>query len=191
MINNVEKGFCPSQRFKPIYNLKGAGIMDEVLIGEVLRPHGISGELRVYPLTNNAKRFLKLQEVILRSGTTNQRFKVIEARLQMEFVLLAVEGIATADQAEKYRGCEVRIDRSEVLPLKEGWYYFELEGMQVYEEDVLLGTISQVLETGANDVYIVKGVKEELCIPALKSVVKNVDVSGRRMDVILPPGLRD
>ncbi|MCO1601117.1 MULTISPECIES: ribosome maturation factor RimM [Desulfosporosinus] len=165
--------------------------MDEVLIGEVLRPHGLSGELRVYPLTNDPERFLKLQEVILRRGETNQHFKVIKARLQMEFVLLEVEGIDSADQAEKYRGWEVRIDRSDVLPLKEGWYYFELEGMQVYEGDLLLGTLSQVLETGANDVYVVKGANGELCIPALKSVVQNVDVPGRRMDVILPAGLRD
>jgi len=163
--------------------------MDEVLIGEVLRPHGLSGELRVYPLTNNPERFLKLQKVILRHGEADHHFKVLKARLQMEFVLIAVEGINSADQAEKYRGWEVRIDRSEVLPLEEGWYYFELEGMQVYEGDLLLGTLSQVLETGANDVYVVKGSKGEICVPALKSVVQHVDVPGRRMDVILPPGL--
>ncbi|MBC2721165.1 ribosome maturation factor RimM [Desulfosporosinus sp.] len=165
--------------------------MDEVLIGEVLRPQGINGELKIYPLTNNPERFLKLKEVVLRCGETDQRFKIINARLQMEFVLLKVEGIDSVEQAEKYRGCEVRIDRAEVPPLSEGWYYFELEGMQVYEGELLLGTISQVLETGANDVYVVKGPKGELCIPALKSVVQHVDVPGRRMEVILPPGLLD
>ncbi|TGE32779.1 ribosome maturation factor RimM [Desulfosporosinus sp. Sb-LF] len=163
--------------------------MDEVLIGEVLRPHGYEGELKIYPLTTDPERFLKLQEVFLRRGKIDQHFKIISARVQMDLVLLRVEGIDTIDQAEKYRGWEVRIDRSEVPPLKEGWYYFELEGMQVYEGDVLLGTLSQVLETGANDVYLVKGPKGELCVPALKSVVQHVDVQGRRMDVILPPGL--
>lgn len=165
--------------------------MDEVLIGEVLRPHGFSGELKIYPLTTDPERFLKLQEVILRNGEIDQHFKIITARVQMDLVFLTIEGIDSIDQAEKYRGCEVRINRSEVPPLKEGWYYFELEGMQVYEGDILLGTLSQVLETGANDVYLVKGTKGEICVPALKSVVKHVDVSGRRMDVILPPGLID
>ncbi|AET70092.1 16S rRNA processing protein RimM [Desulfosporosinus orientis DSM 765] len=165
--------------------------MDEVLIGEVLRPHGLGGELRVYPVTDDPGRFLKLQEVILRRGKANQHFKVLKARLQKDCVLLAVEGIHTLDQAENYRGWEVCIDRSEVPPLAEGWYYFELEGMQVYEKGILLGTLTQVLETGSNDVYVVKRDREELCIPALKSVVKHVDVPGRRMDVILPPGLRD
>lgn len=163
--------------------------MNEVLIGEVLRPHGNRGELKIYPLTTDPERFLKLQEVIMRSGKSNQHFKITSARVQMETVVLALEGIETIDQAEKYRGWEVRIDRSEVPPLQEGWYYFELEGMQVYEGDVLLGTLTQVLETGANDVYVVKGTKGEFCIPALKSVVRKVDVSGKRMDVLLPPGL--
>lgn len=165
--------------------------MDEVLIGEVLRPHGLSGELRVYPVTDDPGRFLKLGEVILRRGQAKQCFKVRKARLQKDCVLLAVAGIDSPEQAENYRGWEVCIDRSEVPPLAEGWYYFELEGMRVYEDGVLLGTLTQVLETGANDVYVVKGTKEELCIPALKSVVKHVDVPGRRMDVLLPPGLRD
>ena len=163
--------------------------MDNVLIGEVMRPHGFSGELKIYPLTTDPARFLKLQEVILHSGEIEKHFKIITARVQMNLVFLKVEGIEGIDQAEKYRGWEVRIDRSEVPPLQEGWYYFELEGMQVYEGDALLGTLSQVLETGANDVYLVKGAKGEICVPALKSVVLHVDVKGRRMDVTLPPGL--
>jgi 16S rRNA processing protein RimM len=163
--------------------------MDEVLIGEVMRPHGLNGELKIYPLTTDPERFLKLREIILRQGEIDQHFKVIAARVQTDLVFLNIEGIDSIDQAEKYRGWEVRIDRAEVPPLQEGWYYFELEGMQVYEDNKLLGTLSQILETGANDVYLVKGDQGELCIPALKSVVQKVDVPGRRMDVKLPPGL--
>ena len=165
--------------------------MDEVLIGEVLRPQGYGGELKIYPLTTDPKRFLNLQEISLRREKNAQRLKIISARSHNSFVYLTMEGIESYEQAEKYRGWEVRIDRSEVPPLKEGWYYFELEGMQVYEGDTLLGTLSHVLETGANDVYLVKGSKGEICVPALKSVVQCVDVPGRRMDVILPPGLID
>lgn len=170
---------------------KGAKSMEEVLIGEVLRPHGVSGEFKVYPLTTDPERFRKLQEVILRRGELSQHFKINSARVQMGLVLLSLEGINSLDLAEKYRGWEVRIDRTEVPPLQEGWYYFELEGMQVFEGDVLLGTLTRVLETGANDVYLVKGTQGEICVPALKSVVQKVDVPGRRMDVILPPGLLD
>lgn len=163
--------------------------MTYVLIGEVLRPQGVKGELKIYPVTDDPQRFLKLREVILRRGSLAKRFTVLQARVQPDFVFLTVEGIGDLDQAEAYRGWEVCIDRSEVPPLAERWYYFELEGMEVYAGDVLLGTLSQVLETGANDVYLVKGEKGEICVPALKSVVRRVDVEGRRMDVILPPGL--
>lgn len=163
--------------------------MDEVLIGEVLRPHGLGGELRIFPLTTDPERFLKLQEVIFRHEKVEQHFKILSARIQMDIVFLTIEGVDSIDKAEKYRGWEVCIDRADVPPLKEGWYYFELEGIQVYEKDVLLGTLTQVLETGANDVYLVKGDKGEICVPALKTVVQRVDVAGRRMDVILPLGL--
>lgn len=163
--------------------------MTDVLIGEVLRPRGIKGELKIYPVTADPERFLKLQEISLRRGESRKSFKIVKARVEPDFAFLTVEGIESRDQAEVYRGWEVVVDRSEVPPLQEGWYYFELEGMQVYEGDVLLGTLMQVLETGANDIYLVKGSKGDICVPALKSVVLRVDVEGRRMDVALPPGL--
>src|SRR5665648_1084167 len=155
---------------RPIF-LSGGIKMDVVLIGEVLRPQGFSGELKIYPLTTDPARFLKLQEVILRSGNITEVFKITSARVTMDLVFLVVEGIVSVDEAEKYRGWKVLINRSEVAPLQEGWYYFELEGMQDYEGDVLLGTLSQVLETGANDVYLVKGDKGEICVSAVNSVV--------------------
>jgi len=165
--------------------------MDEVLIGEVIKAHGIRGEIKVHPLTDNPKRFKKLKEVILTRGEDKRYLKVLNAKVQQNEVYLTLEGVNTRDEAEALRGWSIRIDRSEVPPLLDRWYYFELEGMKVYEKDKLLGTLVQVIETGANDVYLVKGDKGEICIPALKSVVKNVDVAGRRMDVILPAGLVD
>ena len=163
--------------------------MNEVLVGEVLRSHGIRGEFKIYPLTHDPHRFQDLREVILIKGEVRKRFTVSNVRVQQEFVFLALEGITSMEQANNYQGWEVRIDRSNVPPLNDGWYYFELEGMKVYEGSNCLGTIAQVIETGANDVYLVKGSRGEICIPALKSVVKNVDVAEKRMEVVLPPGL--
>ncbi len=163
--------------------------MDEVLIGEVIKPHGVQGELKVHPITDNPQRFKKLKEVILVQNQVQRRLKLLDAKVQPDGVCLTLEGINSRDEADKFRGWSVKIDRSEVPPLKEGWYYFELEGMQVYEGETLLGTLTRVVQTGANDVYLVMGSKGEICIPALKSVVKNVNVPGRRMDVELPPGL--
>jgi 16S rRNA processing protein RimM len=118
--------------------------------------------------------------------------KVLKTRSEPKgFVFFELEGIETREQSEKLRGYEVRVAKSEVPPLTEGWYYFELEGMQVYENNILLGTLSQVLETGSNDVYLISGPKGEFYIPALKSVVIKVDVPAKRMDVLLPEGLLD
>lgn len=163
--------------------------MDEVLIGEVLRSHGLKGELKIYPLTHNPERFRKLDEVLLVKGAAHKRFPVRSVRMQKDFVFLSLEGISDAEEAACFQGWEVRIDRSQVIPLAEGWYYFELEGMEVFEGAAYLGTLIQVIQTGANDVYLVKGPRGEICIPALKSVVKKVDVAAKRMEVILPPGL--
>ncbi|NLM20579.1 MAG: 16S rRNA processing protein RimM [Peptococcaceae bacterium] len=166
--------------------------MDSVVVGEVLKPIGIKGEIKVYPLTDNAQRFKKLKKVYLTNNQVHSEFKIQRVRIDPKgMVFLKLEGINTPEEAEKYRGFQVRIDHSEVPPLKDRWYYFELEGMKVYENEVLLGTLVSVLETGANDVYLVRGEKGEICIPALKSVVKKVDVPGKRMEVILPPGLLD
>lgn len=163
--------------------------METVLVGEILKPHGVQGEVKVYPLTSDVRRFAKLKNVIISGGPDQRSMEIRGVRLGDGFVYLHLQGIDSIEAAEKLRGFKIYIDRAEVPPLKEGWYYFELEGMQVFEAGICLGTLVQILETGANDVYVVRGDKGEICVPALKSVVKNVDVSGRRMDVTLPPGL--
>lgn len=166
--------------------------MDSVIIGEVLKPHGVNGEFKVYPLTDNVQRFKKLKKVFLADGKVETLYEVQGVRVDGKgSVFLNLEGIDSPEQAIKYRGYQVRVNRSDVPPLKDRWYYFELEGMQVYDNGLLLGTLTRVQETGANDVYIVQGLKGEICVPALKSVVQKVDVPGRRMDVTLPPGLLD
>ena len=171
---------------------KGRRYLETVVIGEVLKPHGVKGELKIYPLTDNQARFKKLKKVYLSDRKTEISFTVQSVRMDTKgMVYLKLASIDTPEQAQEFQGFQVRIDRSEVPPLKNRWYYFELEGMQVYENDVLLGTLVQVLQTGANDVYLVRKEGKDICIPALKSVVKKVDVPGRRMDVILPPGLLD
>jgi 16S rRNA processing protein RimM len=163
--------------------------VNEVLVGEVIKAHGIRGELKVYPITDNPQRFKNLEKVFLEQDGVARFFKINNARVHQDEVYLTLEGIETREEAEKLRGSAVKIDRADVSPLKEGWYYFELEGMQVFEGEVCLGVLTQVLQTGANDVYLVKGERGEICVPALKSVVKKVDVPGRRMEVVLPLGL--
>ena len=166
--------------------------MDSIIIGEVLKPQGVQGELKVYPITDDPARFKQLKKLMVSDGKTTESLRINSVRIDPKgLVFLTIEGINTREEAEKYRGYTVKVDMKEVPPLKDRWYYFELEGMNVYDNDVLLGTLTKVLSTGANDVYVVNDNDREILIPALKTVVKNVDVPGKRMDVILPPGLLD
>lgn len=166
--------------------------METIIIGEVVKPQGVQGELKVYPITDDPSRFKQLKKVLLSDGNITQSFKVNSVRIDPQgLVFMTLEGINSREEVEKYRGYLVKIERSQVPPLENRWYYFELEGMKVYENEVLLGTLTKVIATGANDVYIVKDKEREILIPALKTVVKNVDVPSKRMDVILPPGLLD
>ncbi|MDR3288757.1 MAG: ribosome maturation factor RimM [Peptococcaceae bacterium] len=163
---------------------------DTVLIGKVTRAFGVQGALRVYPITHDPQRYKDLKEVILQfENNTPRRFSVREAQVYADCVCLALDGIGDREQAEACRGYEVRVDRKDVPPLSEGWYYFELEGLKVYEGEVYWGTLKQVVQTGANDIYLVAGPQGEICVPALKSVVQEVDLERGIMQVTLPPGL--
>ncbi|MDR0434228.1 MAG: ribosome maturation factor RimM [Gracilibacteraceae bacterium] len=164
---------------------------ETVLIGEVLKPVGLKGELKVYPLTDDPQRFLALTEVILRGGGTDEVRALLRARVDGKMAYLTLAGIDSVEAAACRRGFEVRAPRAQSTPLPPGrWHYYELEGMDVYDNGVWLGKLERILATGANDVYIVRGTGGEICVPALKTVVRRVDVPGRRMDVDLPPGLR-
>ncbi|MDR1961495.1 MAG: ribosome maturation factor RimM [Gracilibacteraceae bacterium] len=161
-----------------------------ILVGEVLKPRGLSGELKVYPLTDDPRRFELLEEVILRGAGAEESLAVKRARTDGKMVYLSLDKIDSAEAAEKFRGFEVRVPRAQSVQLPEGrWHYYELEGMDVYNNGVRLGKLERILATGANDVYIVRGETGEICVPAIKTVVLRVDVPGRRMDVDMPPEL--
>ncbi len=171
---------------------EGAYPVESIIIGEVLKPQGIQGEMKVYPLTDDPSRYKKLKQVQLCNEKNADTFLVNNVRIDPKgLVFLTLEGITDREKADQYRGYTVRIGRAQVPKLDQRWYYFELEGMKVYENDILLGTLTKVIATGANDVYMVEGKDQEILIPALKTVIMNVDVTEKRMDVILPPGLLD
>jgi 16S rRNA processing protein RimM len=159
-------------------------------VGRILSPRGHRGEVQVHVLSDSPGRFtpggvlflLGEQRVIGRCSPLSQ------GRLA-----LALEGVHSRTQAEGLRGVLLTVPEGMVPPLPEGEYYhFQLVDMDVFtEEGELLGRITEVLSTGANDVYIVAGEGRDLLIPAMEDVVVEVDVDGKRMKVALPPGLRD
>jgi 16S rRNA processing protein RimM len=161
-----------------------------LVIGQVQSARGIAGELRVTILSSDPERFRLLDKVYL--GDDLVAFSVKRARLHLGKALLQLEGIDDRDTAEQWSGAYVYVTAEDAVPLGEDeYYYYQIEGLAVVtEQGENLGHVTQVLPTGANDVYIVVGDGGEVLIPAIKSCILRVDLEARVMTVHLLEGLR-
>ena len=143
------------------------------IIGKIVNTQGIKGEVRVIPETDDITRFELLDSVlILRRGILEEK-KIQGVRYHKQFVLLKLDGINDMTTAEGYKNCELQIPAEKALPCGENEYYIrDLYGMAVYtEEGELLGSLSDILFTGANDVYVVQSAdpdKKDILLPAIK-----------------------
>jgi 16S rRNA processing protein RimM len=165
-------------------------------IGKVAGTHGIKGTLRVFPTTQDPARFELLKEVIIDLNGKRETLNILKVSYQKNMVLLTVKEIDDINEAEKYKNATILIPEEKALPLGENEYYTrDLYDMEVYTTDnEFLGTIIDILVTGANDVYVVKKPgnpeEKELLLPAIKDVVLSVSVADKKMIVNLLGGLR-
>ena len=163
-------------------------------IGAVIKPHGIRGEVKVWPTTDDPGRFDELSELILSKGGSESVFSVSEVKHFKNIVILKLYGIDSMEEAEKLRGADLYVTRDQAVPLSEGEYYIgDIIGMRVRtEEGEELGVITDVIDTAANDVYTVRREgRKDLLIPAIKQCILDVDVEAELMTVRLLPGLLD
>jgi 16S rRNA processing protein RimM len=161
-----------------------------VAVARVLASHGIRGELKCAVLTDYPRRFATTTRVYL--GPQHQPFVVQRARLQGRFVLLKLEGLESRDDADRWRNAIVQVPGAERVRLPRGHYFWEeIIGLDVRDEDgTRLGRVRDILQTGANDVYVVDAEPGELLIPAIKDVVKRIDPAKGEMTVRLLEGMR-
>jgi len=167
----------------------GRGAVDYVAIGRIVAPRGVRGELRVDIETDDPERFRALRRVLV--GEEHAAYAVRRARVHESQVLLTLVGVDDRDAAEALRGQWIYVAIEDALPLGEGEYYhFQIVGLQVITaEGEALGRITEILPTGANDVYVIQGPRGEILVPALEGVILNVDLPNGRMIVRLPEGL--
>ena len=161
-----------------------------ITIGRVGAPQGIHGELRVVPLTDFPERFEGLKEVMV----GDELLHVESVRYHKQFVLMKFREYAVREDARALTGRLLTVAREDAAPLGPGEFYtFDIIGLHVFDmEGAELGVVENVLRTGSNDVYQARGKDgKELLIPALKAVVKEIDVKGGRMTVELPEVLED
>jgi len=162
-----------------------------------LRPHGVRGELRVEVITDYPERLEKHAYFYLAppdSPEVVRRYPVERLRRHREVLLLKLGGCETRNDAEELRGMLVQIPIEDAVPLEEGEYYhFQLIGVRVETESgERLGQVVEVLDTGANDVYVVRGPRGEILLPAVEDVILELDLKLKQMIVHLLPGmLRD
>ena len=167
---------------------------DKTRIGKILNAHGVRGELKVEPLTDDPTRYYLLDEVYLEDRNKNYTVYDIErVRLHKDTVLVKLYDVDDMDAAKALKNQYLAIDKSDRMSLEEGAYYIDdLIGLVVYEGEEKIGVITDVLQPGANVVYVVEqSPTREILIPAVKSVILGVDLDAGRMEVELPKGLVD
>jgi 16S rRNA processing protein RimM len=162
-------------------------------IGRITRPHGVRGEVRVEPRTDLPERFAWLERVYIRDGDP-VAMTVERARLHQGIVILKLDGCDSRDDAEALRGQWVLVPTEEAIPLEEGeLFLYQLVDMDVVTADgEPLGTVEEVLQTGANDVLVIRTQDEpsrQVLVPDIPDVVLEVDLEAGRIVVQLPPGL--
>lgn len=161
-------------------------------VGTLRRSHGIRGDMLVEVLTDFPERLKPGTQVYV--GDKKQALKITRRRPHNEGMILGFEGISTAEQTAKYRAQTVYVPAEGRPPLPKGEYYHhQVIGMNVVDESgAALGVITEIIETGANDVYVVKNADErEILLPALKQVLLDVNLETKTMRVHLLPGLVD
>jgi len=164
-----------------------------VAIGEITRPHGLRGEVRVTPLTDRPERFARVTDCVLWDVTRDQREcrRITASRPHGRALVVALAGCESAEQASALVGRLLALPAADALPLPTGHFYrWQLEGCQVTtDEGDAIGTIVRVEESAAHDLWVVRGAAREHLIPAVSEIVVEVDLTARRVVIRPPQGL--
>jgi len=157
--------------------------MERVTVGKISRVRGIKGEMVVVPLTDDPRRFLKIHKVIITKEENIREFLVERVREFKGKVLLKLKQVESPEEAKKLTGGFIEIERDQIVELSEGRYFiFDIIGLRVITtKGQRIGKIKEVISLPANDVYLVEGDKKQYDIPAIKKVVRKIDLEKREM----------
>ena len=152
--------------------------MDRYAIGLIRKPHGVRGAVKVGPLTDDVARFKQLKVVYI----NNNKYNVEKAQISNDEIILSFKEVTTCDMAEELRNKEIFVDKKDAVKLEEGRYFVvDIIGCEVFVEDKSIGKITEVLQHGAADVYVIKSQDKECMVPALKKLLQNVDVDNKKI----------
>ena len=167
--------------------------MEDLLrIGVITTTHGLRGEVKVFPTTDDASRFRKLKDVIMDTGKERLDMEIEGVKFFKQYVIVKFKGIDSINDVEKYKGAKLYVTRDKAVRLKKDEYFVaDLIGMKVVTEDgALLGDLKDVMATGANDVYVVEREDgSKILLPAIKECVLNIDMEQGVVTVHIMDGL--
>lgn len=160
-------------------------------VGVISSTHGIRGEVKVFPTTDDPARFKKLKKVLLDTGKERLELEIQSVKFFKQFVIVKFRGIDNINDIEKYKGKSLMVPREDAVQLEEDEYYIaDLIGMEVYTDGGRFGTLKDVMETGANEVYIIDSDEHgEVLVPAIHDCILDVDVEKQTMKIRLMDGL--
>ena len=163
-------------------------------VGVIANTHGIRGEVKVFPTTDDVTRFNKLKQIFIDTGKELMELEISAVKYFKNLVILKFKGIDNINDIEKYKGKDLLITRENAVPLEENEYFiYDIIGAEVIEENNnIVGILKEVLTTGANDVYVVKTPEgKEILLPVIPDCVKEINVEEKKVIISLMPGLAD
>lgn len=168
--------------------------IDFVVIGKITRPQGIKGEVRVLPLTIDNDRFLQLKEVFVSETDTaipTDKRQVERVWKKKKMLVLKLSGCESYEDAELFRGYELKVPIDERITLAEDMYFWDdlLEMQVVSDEGIEIGSVKEIFPTGSNDVLVVRKAGKEILLPFINDVISKVDIEGKKITVHLLDGL--
>ncbi len=161
-------------------------------IGQIVNHFGIKGMVKVNPFTDDISKFENLKSVLVEKNGKLVDIQIEEVKYSKNQVLLKLKGIDTVEEAEKYRGCYIKIARKDTKKLPKDTYFIaDLIGLTVYtDENILLGKVEDIYNSGANDIYVIKSDDgKQILLPAIKEVIKQIDLEQEKIMVHLIKGL--
>lgn len=163
-------------------------------VGQIVNTFGIKGQVKIVPFTDDITRYDELKEIYVEKKNELKLFQIEQVNYKKNMVILKLKGIETVEEAEKLRNCYLKIDRKDAKKLpKDTYFIVDLLGLDVYtDEGKLLGKVDDIYNAGSSDIYVVKDeLGKQILLPAIKDVLKEVDLENQKIIVHLIKGLVD
>lgn len=163
-------------------------------IGQIVNTFGIKGQVKIVPFTDDITRYDELKEIYVEKKNELKLFQIEQVNYKKNMVILKLKGIETVEEAEKLRNYYLKIDRKDAKKLpKDTYFIVDLLGLDVYtDEGKLLGKVDDIYNAGSSDIYVIKDeLGKQILLPAIKDVLKEVDLENQKIIVHLIKGLVD